>query len=255
MTADSDQEPAEQETLPDRMMRFGSACSVALAVAFAASLPAAMRTAARGDSGVLLAWALLSASAMAPALLLVLLLRSARAGARGVSYSPESALTVLLWALGSYVALSTVGASLRKNTHHHALAGVTFALIALVALVALFFLARRLAHFVTVLSPKRARGIVLVFALLTVATISISTVRNAHEPARALLDGVGLLLFSALASRPEFVRRRLALLGPPLFLGALASGVSLLRSSPAMVEALGSQHPRFSPFLSVLGGH
>lgn len=255
MTEDLEQEPAQEETLPDRMMRFGSACSVAIAVAVAASLPAAMRTAAHGDSGILLAWALLSAAAMAPALLLILLLRSARAGARGVSYTPEAAFTVLVWALASYAALSKVGASLHANTHHHALAAVTFTLIALVMLAVLFLLARRLAGVLTMLSPTRARRIVFVFALLTVATISISMVRNAREPARALLDGVGLLLFAALASRPEFVRRRLALVGPPLFLAALGGGVSLLRSTPAIVEALGSQHPLFSPFLSVLGGH
>ncbi len=254
MPDDIQDENTSEDALPDRMMRFGSACAVAVAVAVAASLPATLRTVATGAGGITHTWLALAAAAAAPALLVVLLLRSARAGARGFNLSPGFALTLLLWILSSYASLSLIGASLRANTHHHALAGVTFTIVAFVTLAILFLLARRVAHILATVFVRGTRFIVLGTALITVAILSVSIARNAHEHAHALLDGLGLLLFAALGSRPEFVRRRVAQAGPPLLAITLGLGVWALRSSPALRDLL-SQNQLFSPVISILGGH
>src|SRR6476646_2260137 len=111
-----------------RVTRFGSAVFAGTAASLLASIPAALRIApaADADLGVSGVWLGLAGAALVPMVALVPVLRGARRGFGSV-----------LWTLASLDALRVWGALLRKTTHHHALAGTTFALVGLAILVVL----------------------------------------------------------------------------------------------------------------------
>lgn len=250
-------EPNDREiddVLPDRLVRFGSAALVAFVVALAATLPGALRACASAHASLFHMWSALGASAAIPALLLVFLLRSARVGARGVSFSPALVLTILFWGVSSHLLLSLFGAKLRATTHHHALAGVTYALVACVVIVLLGALSWRAASLVhRFVGGGWLRVVVLIVSLIAIVVIAGPAVRNVHPYSETLLDSVGLLLFATFGSRSEFERRSLARLGPPLFLLLLVLGVWVLRTSFVTEDAL-AKAPLFSPFFTLLGG-
>jgi len=241
------------DILPDPLVRFGSAALMAFAVSLAATLPGALRASATTHTSLFSVWPTLGAAAAIPSFLLVLLLRSARVGARGIAYSPALVITLLVWGLSVHVALSLFGAKLRATTHHHALAGVTFAIGASVTLFVLLGISWRIALLLHRWVGGPLRIVVLVGSLLAIVAIAGSAVRNVHPYSETLLDAVGLLLFATFGSRPEFVRRSFARFGPPLFLALLVFGVWALRSAPIAEEGV-AMAPLFAPFFALLGG-
>ena len=105
------------------------------------------------------AWITLGACATLPAIAAVALARAAREGARTVS-GPDASLAtwgVATWAMATFLALASLGAFLRATTHHHGLAGVTFAIGGLAVGGALALVVRRLMQMARGADPGGAR--------------------------------------------------------------------------------------------------
>src|SRR5262249_50598997 len=121
------------EVSMSRPVLIGSEVLVATpAAALAASVPAALRL-ANDPAGFFECW-LATAGLLCPLLALsIAMSRVARRAARGLA--PSAGIPFLfglaLWALASLPATAVLGAMLKANTHHRALAGATFAVLAL----------------------------------------------------------------------------------------------------------------------------
>jgi hypothetical protein len=229
--------------------RFGSAAFAGALASIVASVPASLRV-ADGDHELSVVWLALAGSALLPMIVLVLVLRGARrglasfrgegAGARGFGF--------ILWTLASIDVLSVWGALLRRTTHHHALAGTTFALAGLVLLVGLAVVVRR----VVVLAsawPARARRLFFVAATALLAALFLlraARVLSTPSPAIGLLiDVLAYFIAAGFASRAAFVHRRLAMIGPPLGVLLFALGLSSLRT-PTVETAVAARAPLLS---------
>jgi hypothetical protein len=117
------------------VVRFGAALGLAAAGAVVCSAPATFRLSAALGGGALnaRAWLALSAAALGPMVAAIVVLRGAGEGLRAFA-GPGAALRAFgvgLWLVSLLVALSWFGSILRAATHHHALAGVTYAFGAL----------------------------------------------------------------------------------------------------------------------------
>lgn len=125
--------------------RLGSAALVASVWSAFAALSAALRVASDGDVPMSSAWPFCAALAVLPMLAAIAVLRVARAGLRALGGEDGFARIVAAaaWLVVMTGALDRLGALMRSKTHHHALAGATFALVALVLGVGLALLAAR----------------------------------------------------------------------------------------------------------------
>ncbi len=211
------------------LVRYGATVGVATLAALIAATPGAFRWSAAGDIDAARAWLTLAGLLLLPMLVLIPVLRLARDGlrarteadgSRGLERLAGAALLVCTWLW----VLSTFGAVLREKTHQHALGAVTFAVFALVALVFLALVARRLVTLLVVLRERRA----LVGTIVTVSAFVLSMVLLGARIARAapdltprgratLVDGLAIALAVAFAARKTFEdRRTLARIGPPV---------------------------------------
>src|SRR5260370_19944491 len=113
------------------VLRFGTAVGLAAGAALAPALPATMRISGALASGHGLGhvWLALAAATLGPMVAAIVVLRGAREGLRafGGSGAGLRIYGVGLWLASLLVGLSLFGGILRATTHHHALAGVTFA--------------------------------------------------------------------------------------------------------------------------------
>jgi hypothetical protein len=246
------------------LLRFGGIVGAAALGAAIAAAPAALRleSASRG-CGPLGTWAILVAAEMLPMTLAVLALRRARPSFDAFKREVP-AVAMGLWLSGTFAALAVLGGVLRARTHHRALAGVVFAVSALLvawvlalALVRLRAMMRRL--------PGWAR---LTMAVVAGASLGVvAAVARAHlaragdsllPPSQSakLVDGLAFALAALLASGQALARRRpIALFGPPLVVAVLILGPSTLRTCPPLREAIDEQAPLLSGLVALLALH
>ncbi len=249
--SERDEVPVEsQRSRSPWLVRFGGTVGTATVAALLASLPAALRLQAAGVD-VIRAWLTPAGLAIAPMLLLVPLTRLAREGLRGfVSTDGSRALERVAAAMvfaGTWLwFLSALGAQLRDKTHHRALGAVTFALAALVSLVVIGLVARRLAVILTKVR-ERSNTLGLVAAVLAIVlsalALALRLARGAPDlspAARAtLIDGFAFALALAFSARKSFeLRPILSRVGPPAAVCILVLAMHTLATSSTAVVAL-----------------
>jgi len=234
----------------------GTAAGAGLFAALVATGPAALRLSSLdGESR---AWLLLAASATPFTIAAVLVMREAYTGLRAYVGEARSfvRLFVALWLSSATVAFDLLGAVLRATTHHHALAGVTFALVSLFVVVAAGLFSHRVARIVDGLGA-RASSSLSILAYAGIALLVLGSVRHLHsklpaESAAAMVDITALVLASALAARPELRGfRTLAVFGPIAAIAVVALG--LARFSPDLGQRVVHRASVFGELLHALG--
>jgi hypothetical protein len=250
------------------VLEVGGFLGRATGAALVCTLPAMLRVsgALEGSAPAVRAWAALATAALAPMAIAIMVLRRARQelhtlGGPGMRLL---AFGVGLWLSLLLVTFSLLGGFLRATTHHHALAGVTYAFGALALAVGWGALCARL---VAVLrgAPGRVRrwGVVVfsVAALAAVAYIAVGFVSAVeHDPASAKASAtvVDVLVFAAVAffgaRLGERSRWSLALVGPPVAVFLVALGITTLRDPPVR-EAIDDHASVFSTGAGLLSGH
>lgn len=218
------------------LLRFGTTVGVAFVVAVVGTAPSALRVAkAMPDKGLFAVWAVLGAAALFPAAFLVSLFRGARRGAR--SFLRDRALVhgTRVFAFGALAPPFVVvfGTVLRAKTHHHALAGVTFAIAAAIVLAGIFAFASRLSVIVEARGERAVKagfGVAFVAFLLSLAWVGLKASRAGGPAVGAFLDVLAILLASGFGSRRSFAdAKALAFVGPPLAAAMLALGITTAR--------------------------
>jgi hypothetical protein len=241
--------------------RFGTTFGVGALGACVASIPAAIRVGA-GDMpacGAYNAWLVLAGAGLGPMLVAVALLRGARVGLKafgGPGQGPRFT-AFLLWAGLELGMLVLLGALLRATTHHHALAGVTFALVSLLGSVGLAVFSVRTVAVVLAL-PDWLRPFTVGMGLLVLSFTVALAARRAGLDApgsmgvagATIVDLLAFFIVATFASRAQFVEARwLALLGPPAAATLLVLGVSAFRACPQIAEAASGHAPLYSQTL------
>lgn len=247
-------------------LRVGGAVGAAALATFACVVPAAMRVASTPELGTLQAWAALFAAALGPMVAAVVVLRGAREGLRAFAGSGAElrAFGVGLWVATMLIGLTIFGSVLRATTHHHGLAGVTFAFVALAMAVGDALVCARIMGIARRL-PERPRRLVLIAIAIAVGIIlfavGVRFVRAASHDAASyaaagtVVDVLAFALAAVFASRPWLARRRmLPVLGPPIALVIAILGVIALRDPP-VYDAVSAQAPAFLPVADLLSGH
>lgn len=237
--------------------RIGNATFAAALAAALASLPAALRL-AQADGSFPMAWALLAAIALVPMAILVPLFRAAREGLRawGGDGLGERIAGFGAWLGAMLIFMLRFGTALRAKTHHHALAGVTFAVGALVIAVVLGIVAVRLVRWAAT-DRERGSGVHTVVFGVVIAVVALVLFRSiptslSAEARGAAIDGTAALVASILAaSKTLEAKPRLARLGGLLAAAfvilALFSSASLLALVP-----LAPLHAALTGILSAL---
>lgn len=205
-------------------MRLGTVVGGAAVAAIAASLPAAIRMGDGGSIGrAIVNWIALSALAIPMAIVAVAMFRRGRDGLRLLAGERAIVLAAgVLWGCVLEAAfLSIFGALLRAKTHHHGLAGVTFAIAALGSGVVVALLSVRGARMLAGLAPAAQRlglSFAAVAAFLIVMLVAIRTSRaEGLHTAAGLVDVLAITVASAIASARVFAGvRPLALAGVPV---------------------------------------
>jgi hypothetical protein len=246
-------------------LQFGAFVGLATVGALACTLPAGLRVSAalEGTAPMVRAWSALVAAVLVPMGLVVAALRSAWQGWRelGEAVSPWQLFGAGMWVLGLFVWLTMFGAFLRATTHHHALAGVTYAFGALVLAVGWGLVCWRTAAMLGGLAETRRHlAMVLLAAPVFVGILYIGAhflLVALHDagsaPAVATVIDVLAFALAALFGSADwrFMRRPLAIAGPPvaIFLGAL--GLTIL-GDHAVWQAIREHAPAFAPVAGLL---
>lgn len=236
---------SESDDGSSRVTRFGTVVGAGLVSAVFSSLPAELRI---GDGGSMArawtTWLVLSSVVLPLGVVVALVFRRARAGLRllaGDRVAPL-ALGALVWVAGELLLSSTFGALLRANTHHRGLAGVTFAIFAVVSGLGMAVVAARFVRSIGRLGPSWERFGVIAGGLVVFALLVLAGVRGSGPdlPTSAwLVDGLALSVAAAIASSPTFARVRIfAIVSVPVAAGVLLIGLSLLRMDPVVRESL-----------------
>lgn len=241
------------------MLRIGTAVGLAALAALVCTLPATLRVSAAvaGTEGVPRVSVALSAAAFGPMIASIVVLRGARESVRSfIGPGLElRAFGVFLW-LGLLLAtFSILGSLLRAKTHHHALAGVTFAFLALGIAIASALVCARIVAILHQASARTGRALGGVLAGGTIVVILWIGIRflqaTARDPesasaAAVVVDVLAFAMCAAFAARPSFANRRaVALVGPPIAVAILALGVSALHDRP-LRAAMDDHAPAFS---------
>ncbi len=267
MPASAPPPPRPAEDSASLVVRFGVVLGLAAAAALVCSVPAVVRVSATlaGSGFSFHAWVGLSAAVLGPMVAAVVVLRGAAEGIRAFA-GPGAALRafgVALWLTTLFVTLSWFGGLLRATTHHHALAGVTYAFGALALAVGLGLVCARMVAILQE-SPAEMRSLALggLGGAITVALVwmavrfgrAASHDAASSEAAATVVDLVAFALAAFLASRRTLgAPRILALVGPPLAVVVLATGVSALRDA-ALRQAMAERAPAFAPAARLVSG-
>jgi hypothetical protein len=147
-------------------------------------------------------------------------------------------------------------ALLRKHTHHHGLAGMTFAIGALVCGVFLALLVRRMMTKLAAVDPNIQRGALVVTALITFLVVLVAGIRTAPaedlHTAAGIVDAVALAVACIIASARVFARQRpLALAGVPTAAIVLIVGLAALHGNAPLREAFTKNAPIHGMLLAV----
>jgi small-conductance mechanosensitive channel len=218
--------------------RAGAIVGTALLASAFASLPAALRIASE-EVSFLRAWLVLTGTALLPAIVLLGIFRAAREGLRALrgQHPAARAMGALVWLGAVVLFLARFGSMLRAKTHHHALAGVTFAIGAVIAMLVLAIFVARLVRWAEV---DRSRNVMLVGVLLLVGTLLVRSVPDGLSPeTRAgAVDGAAALVALVLGAT-ELTRRKRALTiaGPALAALCLVVAIASPSLGPSLAGA------------------
>jgi hypothetical protein len=237
--------------------------AAAFAAGFAA-VPAGLRLAQAvpNVSGVM-PW-LACAAALLPAMIAaVFVLRRARVGLRSIAGPDPAAraVGVALWLVLLFMFLATFGAVLRATTHHHALAGTTFAIGGVVAAIGLGVVCARVSSIVASRGERTRRALLLLTSVVVAMTAVLAATRMARalssaggEPSSAgalFIDVLAFSIAAAFASHPAFApRKALAIAGPVGAVLLFALGMYALNVSAGLAPAV-AQH---APAIAALSG-
>jgi hypothetical protein len=249
------------------VVRFGTAVGLSAIAAMACVVPATMRVASdvAGGTGMARVWVALAAAALGPMVASVVVLRGAREGLRafGGPGAGLRAFGVGLWLASLLVAFTLFGSVLRATTHHHGLAGVTFAFGALAIAGVSGLACARLVAIARGATERVRRAMVFVLGTLAIASLTwvgLRFVRAASHDAASyaaagtVVDVLAFALAALFASRRSLVSRRaIALFGPPVAVVVAAVGVTTLREAPVR-DAIGERAPAFAPVVDLLSG-
>ena len=231
--------------------RLGTVVGGGVLAAAASSLPAELRI---GDGGSIIRaieqWLALAALLTPLAVLLVAVIRRGRtglyilAGHRG----PLFAAAALWWAVLELGVLSIFGAVLRAKTHHHGLAGVTFAMLALFSGLGIALLAVRGVRLLLRMPSSGHRVALMVAAaaaFLVVALVGLRTSRAVGlHTAAAMVDTLALVVSGSIASSRAMARwRPLAIGGVPMAAFILLLGLACVHAEPDLKEVLAEGAP------------
>jgi hypothetical protein len=249
------------------VIRFGTVAGVGTAGALACTLPAALRLLhGLGDAdSASHVWLALASAALLPMMAAVVVLRLAREGSRAFGGEGAAfAYGVSMWLVLLVVGLSVFGGVLRATTHHHALAGVTFALGGLALAMGTAAVCARL---VTVVRdappwPRRVLSVSLtVFLGVALLWVALGCARaSSHDVASSsqvgtVVDVFAFVVSAGYAARSSIVIRRIfALVGPPAMVVVLAVGIPALRWDP-LREAVRERAPLYGAAAQVLAFH
>jgi hypothetical protein len=240
-------------------MRFGTAVGLAAVAALACATPAWVRVehGLTGADGSARVWLALASAALGPMLVSVIVLRAARDGLKAFS-GPGAGLRafgVALWIGSLLVSLSLFGSLLRATTHHHALAGVTFAFGAVALAGSSAVVCVRIVAILQGASRTVRTAMLVTLTVTTLAALAWIalgfTVAASRDPASAaaaatVVDVLAFALSGILAARLSLSSRRtIALIGPPVAVVIAAVGFSTLRES-SVRDAIREHAPAFS---------
>jgi hypothetical protein len=250
-----------------RVIQFGAWVGRAAAAALVCTLPAMIRVSGglAGSAPPVRAWAALGAAALFPMAIAVVVVRGARQGLQAFS-EPDKELRAFglgLWLAVQFVTLALFGGFLRATTHHHALAGVTFACGALVFAVGWALVCARIVAILRGfseqgrrLSMRSAGGAVLaVIGYLALRLISAASKDPASAAAAAtVVDVLAFAVVAFFASREFRIgQRSLALAGPPAAVFLAAFGITTLRDPPVR-QAIADHAPAFVSMADEVSG-
>jgi hypothetical protein len=255
-------EPLEEdEAAASFTTRLGTVVGGGVLAAVASSLPAELRI---GDGGSVLRafeqWLALAALLTPFAIVVVAVFRRGRTGLQMLAgeRAPLFAAAALWWAVLELGVLSLFGTVLRAKTHHHGLAGVTFAMLALLSGVLVALLAVRGVRMLSRLpadAQRRALIIVGITSLLILVLVGVRTARaEGIHTAAALVDMLALIVSGAIASSRAMARwRPLAVGGMPIAAAILLLGYATVRAEPDLSGLLAEGAPVQAWLLSILG--
>jgi hypothetical protein len=247
------------------VVRFGTAVGLGAVAALVGAIPATLRVAsvATEGPGAAQVWLALAAAALVPMVLAVVVLRGAREGLRAFA-GPGAGLRLAgvgLWLASLLVGFTLLGRVLRAHTHHHALAGVTFAFGALAFALGSAVVSARVVALARGAPEFARRGLVLILgaaAVLALGYVGLRFVRAASQDAASygaagtVVDVLAFALAAFFASHRSLVgRRAIALVGPPIAVAVAALGVTTLRDAPVR-DAIGVSAPAFVPVVDFL---
>lgn len=203
-------------------------------------------------------WMALAAVAMPITVLFVGVFRRARTGAQHVAGDRIEvvAAAVLAWTTLQILFTGFFASLLRKHTHHHGLAGVTFALFALFCGVFFALLVRRVMTKLASMPPAAHRIALVITGLMTFVVVIVAGVRTASaedlSTAAGLVDALALAIACGIASSRLIARQRpLAIAGVPTAALVLVIGLASLHGNAPLREALTKSAPIHGILLSV----
>lgn len=222
----------------------GTAIGAGLLSAAFASMPAELRMGDFGSPTRAFSMALALTALLAPlGIAMVVIFRRARVGLRLVCGERATPLVTatLAWIAVELALLSAVAKILRAHTHHHGLAGVTFAVFATVSGVFVALFVARATQVVRGFGRLGERAALFVSAFAVFGLLVIAGVRTGDtgqgelRTSQVLVDGLALLVAAGIASSPAFARRHLfAVVVVPLTALILFGGLTVLRLDPSL---------------------
>ncbi|HEY2510907.1 MAG TPA: hypothetical protein VGI39_08630 [Polyangiaceae bacterium] len=253
--------PPDGEPPPSLFARVGSLLGVAALVALVSTVPAVTRVGPA--TGWLAAWLGLASCSLVPALLALAVLRGAREGTRAFpEHDPPMILwAASVWAMTVFLLLTGLGALLRATTHHHGLAGVTFAVGAVVVAAGVALVVRRLTAIARGMEPWNRAALLAVLLVVLFGALAVVGIRVARSSSAVplpsptlVVDALAFFIAVVALSRTAFQRvPGLATIGIPLAAGVLLVGGALLSSNPELAQTIRTEAPQFAPLLPLVG--
>ena len=255
------------------LVRLGESLLLGTGAAIVASLPAAVRISSAGPS-FLGAWLACAALTALPLAVAVGVGRTARRAWLELAEGDGRpiAVGVAIWVALCLPAFAILGSVLRTVTHHRALGGVTFAILAIALAVVAAITAWRVVTFALDLLARRPlrrvpmlSAALILFALVlatpagrTLPTTGLGIAALSPAARAALVDG-GLALVAAVLAvavdiAPEW-RKRFAMAGGPVLALLVAAGGLCMAQSPALFRAVAHEGALAGPIADdVMGG-
>ena len=243
------------------VLRIGIVIAGGVISAVVGSMPAALRLGGEGSLVTLLTrWLILSALSLPMAVVAVAVLKRARVGLRMLLGERAQLLVigVLWWSVIMLGLLAVVGAVLRKATHHHALAGVTFAFFAVISGIVVAILARRTTAMLGRGGTKLQKVGLTIVGSCAVVVLGLVLVRTGKSTelhaAAGMVDAISLSIVALMTSSRAFTKLRpLAVVGLPVAILVLVIGLTLLRFDPKLHPFLAVGAPLHSLVLDLFG--